>query len=274
MTVPELNHMIRYVPHAGQHEFHESDARFKVLIARARFGKSLAAARDMLPDVLAGSTRGWLAGPLYPLSRPEFRTLRSDLRASLRAAPAGPSTEHQHICAWGSTIECHSTRMPESLLAEEIDWLILCEAAHMDRDTWERYLRARLATRLGRVVVPTTPRGRNWVHDLYERGRLGQGGWASFKFATWQNPKILAAEIDDARATLPADTFDEQYGGEFSASAGRVYREFTRELHVSQALPVNAGAVVFKAVDFGYTNPFACLWGALDADGRLLIVRE
>ena len=35
-----------YRPHAGQQAFHDSDARFKVLIAGARFGKSLAAARD------------------------------------------------------------------------------------------------------------------------------------------------------------------------------------------------------------------------------------
>ena len=30
----------------------------------------------------------------------------------------------------------------------------------------------------------------------------------------------------------------------------------------------------FPGHDFGYTNPFACLWGAFDRDGRLLILRE
>ena len=30
----------------------------------------------------------------------------------------------------------------------------------------------------------------------------------------------------------------------------------------------------YLAIDFGYTNPFVCLWAAKDTDGRLFIYRQ
>lgn len=59
-----------------------------------------------------------------------------------------------------------SAHSPFSLVGEELDWLILCEAAHLDRESWERYLRPRLGTRLGRMIASSTPRGGNWMHEL------------------------------------------------------------------------------------------------------------
>ncbi|MCZ7607742.1 MAG: terminase family protein [Planctomycetota bacterium] len=273
MTRAELFELLRYFPHAAQLTFHDSDARFKVLIAGARFGKSLAAARETLLELLSGTTRGWLVGPTYALTMPEFRYIRDDLYARLHAEPAERADPPRLVAPWGGQVIALSAQQPESLLGREIDWLILCEAANLKRDAFERFLRARLSTRSGRLVVPTTPRGHNWIEQLYERGRDDEPGWESFRHATWENPNIPASEIESARRSLPQDTFAEQYGGEFTSPAGRVYREFRRELHVGK-LQAPPGALVYKAIDFGYAAPFACLWGAPDADGRLLILHE
>lgn len=273
MTRTELFELLRYFPHAAQLTFHDSDARFKVLIAGARFGKSLAAARDTLLELLAGKTRGWLVGPTYALTMPEFRYIRDDLYARLQAEPAQKADPPRLLAPWGGEVIALSAQQPESLLGREIDWLILCEAANLQRDAFERFLRARLSTRNGRLVVPTTPRGHNWIEQLYQRGIQREPGWRSFQHATWENPNVATDEIESARRSLPEDTFAEQYGGEFTSPAGRVYREFRHELHVGK-LQTPPGALVFKAIDFGYTAPFACLWGAHDAEGRLLILRE
>ena len=280
MRRSELFSAVGYKPHVGQIRFHESDARFKVLIAGARFGKSLAASKDVLAELLSGEVRGWLVGPTYALAVPEYRYLREDALNRLgielidekRGGRDGSST---FTTEWGAEISCLSAQRPEGLLGEEIDWLILCEAAHLDRDAFERYLRARLATREGRLVVPSTPRGRNWLLELYERG-IGDTAhdWESFRHATWDNPLISAAEIESARDSLPPETFDEQYGGAFSSPSGRVYPEFDRGVHEAELTPPPAGAVVYKAMDFGFTNPFVCLWGYLDGDGRLIIFDE
>ena len=273
MRLDEFFHVVRYFPHAAQLKFHASDARFKVLIAGARFGKSMASARETLVEALAGPTRGWLVGPTYALTRPELEYLRDDALAGLGAQVTQARVPPSLTTHWGAEIVSLSAQMPQGLLGSEIDWMILCEAAHLDREAFERFLRARLTTRNGRLIVPTTPRGRNWIHELYSLGKRGEPGWESFRHATWENPGVSAAEIESARRSMPPETFDEQFGGEFSSLAGRVYREFSPAIHAARLSPP-PGAVVYKAIDFGFTNPFVCLWGALDGDGRLLVLRE
>lgn len=277
MNLNDLFGTIEYAPHVGQLRFHESDARFKVLIAGARFGKSLAASKDVLRDLLGAESRGWLVGPTYGLARPEFEYVLGDAQRRLGLAI---SASHQSARDWAMAefanncqVHCLSTHYPQSLLGREVDWIVLCEAAHIDREAYERFLRARLATREGRLLVPTTPRGRNWIVDLYERGLGGQPLWESFRFATWDNPSIAASEIEAARQELAAEVFDEQYGGAFVARAGRVYTEFEPAVHVMPARP-EPGTRFWHGVDFGFTNPFVCLWVALDADDRLLVFDE
>lgn len=107
-------------------------------------------------------------------------------------------------------------------------------------------------------------------------GQAGPGqapDWARFHYATWDNPGITAQEIEAARRALPADVFDEQYGGQFMPLSGRVYGEFTIARHTG---PVRApaGCRVTRGMDFGFSNPLAVVWVAEDPDGRLLVLRE
>lgn len=276
MFPSDLSLWCEYHPHAGQQLFHYSEARFKLLIAGARFGKSLASAREALIEMLCGPTRGWLVAPTFSLAQPEFRFLAEGLRSfgCRRAREGGPHGPSLRL-PWGAQARTMSALRPESLLGEELDWAIACEASHLEPDAFERYLRPRLATRIGRMVVPTTPHGRNWIYDLYRRVlEPGQSGWQAFRYATWENPGIAPSEIADARHSLPPEVFAEQYGGEFTGRRGRVYPEFSVQRHVVAELAPPAGAVFFKAVDFGYTNPFVCLWAALDSDGRLGVFDE
>ncbi len=278
MQLPPLFRATAYAPHAGQIRFHESDARFKILIAGARFGKSLASTKDVLSELTSGPSRGWMVAPTYALAQPELRYIMQDVQRRMGVPAAvidgGRGSWSRLRTPWGAEVLCLSAQRQETLLGEEIDWLILCEAAHLDREAFERFLRARLTTRHGRLVVPTTPRGFNWVHELYQAGQGDDGAWASFRFATWDNPLISREEIDAARDSLPPEVFDEQYGGAFMTPAGAVYREFQPALHVVKGLQPPPGAIIYKAIDFGYTNPFCCLWAALDGDSRLLVLRE
>lgn len=279
MSYHDLFHAVGYRPHTGQARFHASEARFKVLIAGARFGKSLAAAKEVLPEILASDGRGWLVGPTYALTQPEFRYICDDLRDSLGVNL--PTLRHggraTHSCfetPWGAEVVSLSAQRPETLLGEELDWLILCEAAHLEADVLQRYLRARLATRGGRLVVPSTPHGFNWLHKLYLLGLRGEPGWHSQLHASWDNPLIARHEFESARAAMPEETFDEQFGGRFTSPAGAVYREFEPARHAVQGLKAPPGAIFYKGIDFGYTNPFCCVWAAVDSDGRVLVLHE
>ena len=58
------------------------------------------------------------------------------------------------------------------------------------------------------------------------------------------------------------------------SSEGQVYADFDESVHVVKPFAIPADWTRVRAIDFGYTNPFVCLWGALDHDGRLYIYRE
>ncbi|MCA8938599.1 MAG: hypothetical protein KDB07_02220 [Planctomycetes bacterium] len=214
-----------YQPHLGQAAFHDSSARFKVLIAGTRFGKSLAAAREALALSMRIGSRGWIVAPSYRLAEKEFRYILSDLDAldtpfEVRklGGHSGPSILKTH---WQSEVLTLSAQHPETLLGEEVDWMLLSEASQLEGDTFARYLRGRLTSRGGALIVPTTPAGFNWVHELYLRGAdPAFPQWESWHFRTIDNPLIPADEVEEARLTMPAERFREQYLGAFTSEHG------------------------------------------------------
>jgi phage terminase large subunit len=63
--------------------------------------------------------------------------------------------------------------------------------------------------------------------------------------------------------------------GEWCEAEGAVYEEFDEDIHCPASLPPGAeNWRQVEGVDFGYTNPFVYLRGAVDSDGRLWIFDE
>ena len=281
-----------YVPHEGQQQFHDSIARFKVLIAGARFGKSWAAAMEALPLILLPNTRGWIVGPTYILSEKEFRYIREALD-ELGVEISSCSTlvtagSLQLRTPWGSEVFTKSCDRPESLLGEELDWMILSEGAQIRELIWDRYLRARLSSRNGIMILPTTPKGRNWVHRAFLLGQDPEAGmWESWQFSTEANPHQSKFDIAEAKSSLDERSFNEQYHGQFISYAGQlVYSNFRRETHVTDEFPVGTkwdpdrlvrepkAFALYRSIDFGFANPFCCLFATLDEDGDFFIFDE
>jgi phage terminase large subunit len=62
--------------------------------------------------------------------------------------------------------------------------------------------------------------------------------------------------------------------GRWVSAEGAVYH-FDRRIHIVTHMP--EGWETWRkgrVIDFGFENPFVCLWGALDGDGRLYIYRQ
>lgn len=63
--------------------------------------------------------------------------------------------------------------------------------------------------------------------------------------------------------------------GIWAAAEGTVYEDSwdrARNIINKQAIPRDWPR--YLAIDFGFTNPFVCLWGAIDPDGRIIIYRQ
>lgn len=62
--------------------------------------------------------------------------------------------------------------------------------------------------------------------------------------------------------------------GKWVAAEGAVYDEWNAGVHLIQRFPIPATWPRYRAVDFGFGNPFVCLWMAVDPDGRIYVYRE
>jgi len=273
---------LEYAPWPTQREFHTSEARFKSLFAGSRYGKSLCAAREVEPDILKANTRGWIVGPTYEQPSKEFRYIYNDLVIKLGFKPL-KETNPQYsspgpqslLFPWGSEVNTKSAENADSLLGEELDWLILSEGSRLSEKIFDAYLRARLGSRKGRVIIPTTPHGYNWLYKrFYIPSFDGDSNyWAKIVSVT-ENALFDIEEYAQAKKELPEEIFREQYDGEFVAYSGLIYKRFMRQNNVIPSFEIPRSWARYMSIDPHPQTPVAVIWIAVDPDDTLYVYDE
>lgn len=210
INVAKLFGYMGYKPHAGQQKIHASEARFRVLDAGRRFGKSESGAAEL--DVEAVKTRYmlkeledsgqrrefWIVGPEYSDAEKEFRKHYDALKRN--EAPFdrpgtynNPNTGDMHISMYGGKYICSamSAKHPETLVGEGLSGVVMAEAAKQRERTWTKFIRPTLADFRGWALFSSTPEGKNWFYDLYMRGQdPADTNWASWRMPAWANPHV------------------------------------------------------------------------------------
>jgi phage terminase large subunit len=93
------------------------------------------------------------------------------------------------------------------------------------------------------------------------------------------NRKSRSGHIDDREIDLmiaqwPAEVQETRIKGYFAAFAGAVYKTFSRDTHVIKPFEIPAAWTRYRVIDWGFNNPFACLWLARDQDRRWYVYAE
>lgn len=281
------------------------DDRLHVVICPRRASKSYSAMKKALPLILGrealpdGSgprpTKTWIVGSTYELAEREFRYAWNDIvkvgptlgwPKPIISRDSSRGGDLQLVTAWGSSVSGKSADKPQSLLGEAVDLVVMAEAATMPADIWHRYLEPTLATTQGYAIFPTTPNAAAlWLYEMWNRGIEGGHGVASYTWPVSGNPTYPLAELERARKYYGEEhpAFREQYLGEWTFYAGVVYgHDFRPERNVRPAFPIPAHWPRIRGIDFGYRDPFVCLWFAVAEDsmelktqrGELLLYRE
>ena len=179
----------------------------------------------------------------------------------------------------------------EKILGNEYITVFLNEATQLTYETMQM-VTTRLAQKCydasGNLAVPKllidcNPRGpRHWLHYVgvrhvdpeTEQPLKNASSWARINWSAFDNRENLPADYLAMLDSLPTVLRDRMLNGIWRANDGSVYSEFDEDVHIVQHFVIPPDWVRFRAIDFGFTNPFVCLWGALDHDGRLYIYRE
>ncbi len=198
--------------HSGQRAIIDNPARFKVISAGRRFGKTLAAT-----EWLALSPGGAIYGATVGFFAPNFRTM-VEVWSSMEKTLApiikkANRTEMRMELVTGGTIEFWSLENKDSGRGRKYHRIIVDEAAHSRnlKEAWERSISPTLADYKGHAWFISTPNGINYFHELYLKGLVGENGWYSWKMPTTVNPHIDPEEIQRAADDLPALVFSQEF---------------------------------------------------------------
>jgi predicted phage terminase large subunit-like protein len=205
--------------HAGQEEVSRDPARFKVLAAGRRWGKTRLGISESL-HVASKGGRAWWVAPTYPIAMEGWRPLRA-MGHEIPGAQVREADRELRLPG-GGVIEVRSADNPQRLRGAGLDLVVLDEAAFMAAETWTEALRPSLSDRQGSALFISTPMGHNWFWDLYERARV-LDGWSQWRFPTSSNPRIDPAELDQARTELGTLVFSQEFDAEFVDMGGQVF---------------------------------------------------
>ncbi len=185
-------------------------ARKVILRCGRRSGKTSLLARELLWIVLKGGKVWWIA-PTHALCRTGFVYCENLIRSSLHAFVtryvfgAVPHSE--------SAMEMEKpsfTRPVFQTHCKELgnDLVIFDEAATEGNGEQivEQYISPTLLDRKGRLLIASTPKGRNWFADYCSRP-----DFVEVHATTYDNPFIDPQEIDSSNSTCRSAPFGRRY---------------------------------------------------------------
>lgn len=126
--------------------------------------------------------------------------------------------------ASGSTIQFFSAERYDNIRGFTFEYLVCDEFAFMSEQAWTEVLRATVLVKGRKVLLISTPKGRNHFYKLYQMDGYNPQ-YKSFTMSSYDNPIIIPSEIDDARQTLPDHVFRQEYLAEFIDGGAGMFKD-------------------------------------------------
>jgi hypothetical protein len=254
--------MILTVP---QQEVSNSDARFRVVSAGRRFGKSFLSMNEMAKFARFPNKRIMYLAVTH---RQAKTVIWDDLKAQLIERNWVKKINESEMQIWlvnGSTITVRSAETKDALRGGKYDFLVLDEVADMSKDVWFSILRPTLSDRRGHALFIGTPKGLgNWFFDLWSNAKSSKD-WASWQYTTLEGGNVPPEEIEAARLDLDLKTFEQEYEAQFVNYSGVIFYAYTEENLVDHP-GLQEGEPVHIGCDFN-TSPITAACATRTQDG-------
>lgn len=231
--------------HENQQKILDCKARFIVLMAGRRFGKSELSQIEIVVNALDGKKVAYIT-PTYALAKVFFEQL-----AKLLPFESNKSELSIKFPNSGS-VEFFTGERLDNLRGRKFHLVVIDEASFIPdlENGWLNSIRPTLTDYKGRALFISTPKGRNYFYSLFLKN--GETDWQSFKFTTYDNPYIDKAEIDDARVQLPEVVFEQEYMANPSENASNPFGSaYIKQCTypISNEQPIVYGIDLAKSVD-------------------------
>lgn len=247
-------------PHVAQAAVLNSPARFRVMMAGRRFGKSLISQRIAVQSGIKRQRIAYIT-PTYQLGKIFFKEVLDCLPSEIYSKN---ETDLVINFITGGSIRFFTGERLDNLRGLKFHLAIIDEASFISnlQEGWQNSIRPTLTDYKGKAIFLSTPRGKNFFYSLFLKG--GETDWQSFKFTTYDNPHIDASEIDAARAQLPHAVFEQEYMANPMENAANPFGSG----HIAACtLPLSGNEAIYYGIDLAKSVDWTVIIG-LDADGH------
>lgn len=197
--------------------------------------------------------------------------------------------------------------LPRKIGSTAYGWIFVDEGTELTEGEWAqlqgrlRYKGKRQAGKFYKVPIrqifsATNPESPNhWMYkEFFER----ENGHA-IKMNVQENPYVPDEYVERMRRNLSGIYYERYFEGKWVGSEGIIYDEYDPEIHVIEPSDLPDGWEVangrhydneefentvftsppsdyrvYRTIDFGYRNPFVCLWIARSPDDTLYVFRQ
>ena len=256
--------------HTAQQVIARHAARFRVLACGRRWGKTTLAVHEAI-IVAASANRVAYCTPTYKMLREVWKLLLETLHPIVTASNRA---DGRLELLTGGVVEFWSLDNANALRGRSYDLAIIDEAAavpYLD-SIWQNVLRPTLTDRQGRALFCSTPRGRNFFWELYQRGQDGNPDWASWQQPTRTNPHLPLADLEQAQRELSERVWLQEYEAAFLEDGAGVFRR-VRENATAAPQPPRAGHDYIIGVDWGKHADFTVMV-VLDTNGTMVALER
>ena len=212
-----------------------------------------------------------LMSPNYSLSQISFDLQRSLIKHFDLEVIRDNAKDKVIELSNNSTIRMGSINQVDSVVGRSYDLIIFDEAALVDgRDAFNVALRPTLDKENSKAIFISTPRGRNnYFAEFYYRGFSDEfPEWASVKATYHENPRVSESDIIEAKKTMSANEFAQEYMADFNVYEGQIW-SFNHETQIAELNNFDTSKMdVFAGLDVGYKDPTALCVIAYDWDEK------
>jgi hypothetical protein len=154
----------------------------------------------------------------------------------------------------GSKIKFKSAKQEDNIRGNNVDFLILDEGGYIPSSTVYTILMPMIVTKKNaKMLVVSTPNGKNWFYDFYKSCGNSPKDSASFLFTYRDNPLVNMEIIDKFRNTLPEHIFQQEFECSFNDGAS-VFSNIHK--CIIDKKDIKPYTYVYVGIDVGMLNDF------------------
>jgi PBSX family phage terminase large subunit len=246
--------------------------KYKAFIGGVGSGKTYFGSLWATDQTLYKPGDGMIVAPTYRMLEDVSLRAYLDMLDSLNR-PYNHVKRRQCIETDSGITYFRSAEHPDRLRGPNLSWLWGDEAALWREGVW-KVLIGRLRLNDARALLTTTPSGFNWLYHYWIE--LANDVYGMITASTRENKYLDEDFVENLEASYTEEFAEQEIEGKFVTFEGLVYSEFSHDQKNGnlREFDIDPSWQRVRAIDFGYTNPFVCLWGAVDDDGRLWIYDE